>query len=134
MSSWAILPTTCCAGPCRMLYCSLLLYCNNDNIRVINQQVRDFVKDCYNRGGGRSSRPKGKLIVKSEAWWWLLYSWVYTARGPDLQNILRQSYNYLTTMPKLRSTYDGRLKFTKHPTKGARLFLATIHLQSCKIV
>jgi len=28
---------------------------------------------------------------------------------PDLQNILRQSYDYLTIMPKLRSTYDGRL-------------------------
>ena len=30
-------------------------------------------------------------------------------RGPDLPNILRQSYDYLTIMPKLRSTYDGRL-------------------------
>jgi len=30
-------------------------------------------------------------------------------QGPDLQNILRQSYDYLTIMPKLRSTYDGRL-------------------------
>jgi len=29
--------------------------------------------------------------------------------GPDLQNVLRQSYDYLTIMPKLRSTYDGRL-------------------------
>jgi len=29
--------------------------------------------------------------------------------GPDLQNILRQSYDYLTIMSKLRSTYDGRL-------------------------
>ena len=29
--------------------------------------------------------------------------------GPDLQNILRQSYDYLTIMPKLRSTYDGCL-------------------------
>ena len=28
---------------------------------------------------------------------------------PDVQNILRQSHDYLTTMPKLRSTYDGRL-------------------------
>ena len=31
--------------------------------------------------------------------------------GPDLQNILRQSYDYLTIMPKLRSTYDGRLRY-----------------------
>jgi len=31
-------------------------------------------------------------------------------QGPDLQNILRQSYDYLTTS-KLRSTYDGRLIF-----------------------
>ena len=26
---------------------------------------------------------------------------------PDIQNILRRSYDYLTMMPKLRSTYDG---------------------------
>jgi len=68
------LPTTCCAGPCRRFYC-----CNNKKIRVINQQVLDFVKDCYNSGGGRSSRPKGKLIVKREACWRLLYRWVYVA-------------------------------------------------------
>ena len=30
-------------------------------------------------------------------------------QGPDLQNILRQTYDYLTIMPKLRSTYDVRL-------------------------
>ena len=28
--------------------------------------------------------------------------------GPDLQNILRQSYDHLTIMAKLRSTYDTR--------------------------
>jgi len=28
---------------------------------------------------------------------------------PDLQNILRQSYDYLTIMPMLLSTYDERL-------------------------
>jgi len=32
-----------------------------------------------------------------------------TILGPDLQNILLQSYDYLTIMPKLQSTYDGRL-------------------------
>jgi len=32
-------------------------------------------------------------------------------QGPDLQNILRRSYDYLTMMPKLRSTYDGRLVY-----------------------
>jgi len=31
----------------------------------------------------------------------------------DLQNILRQSYDYLTIMSKLRSTYDGRIIFYK---------------------
>jgi len=30
-------------------------------------------------------------------------------QGPDLHNILQQSYDYLTIMPRLRSTYDGRL-------------------------
>ena len=33
-------------------------------------------------------------------------------RWPDLQNISRQSYDYLTIMPpKLRSTYDGRIVY-----------------------
>ena len=34
-----------------------------------------------------------------------------THLGPDLPNILRQSYDYLKIMQKLRSTYDGRLIF-----------------------
>jgi len=29
--------------------------------------------------------------------------------APDLQNILRQSYDYPTIMPKLRPTYNGRI-------------------------
>ena len=37
------------------------------------------------------------------------YQKAKTNLGPDLQNILRQSYDYLTIMPKLRSTYDRRL-------------------------
>ena len=42
--------------------------------------------------------------------------------GPDLQNILRQSYDYLTIMPKLRSTYDGRLIY-KSSYEGRKAFL-----------
>jgi len=42
--------------------------------------------------------------------------------GPDLQNILRQSYDYLTIMPKLRSTYDGRLIY-KTSYEGHKVFL-----------
>jgi len=38
-----------------------------------------------------------------------LRAWTSIVTGPGLQNILRQSYDYLTIMPKLRSTYDGRL-------------------------
>ena len=30
-------------------------------------------------------------------------------KRPDLQNVFRQSYDRLTIMRKLRSTYDGRL-------------------------
>jgi len=30
-------------------------------------------------------------------------------QDPDLQNILRQSYDYLSIMLKLQSTYDRRL-------------------------
>jgi len=43
-------------------------------------------------------------------------------QGPDLQNILRQSYDYLTTMPKLRWTYDGRLIY-KTSYEGPEAFL-----------
>jgi len=42
--------------------------------------------------------------------------------GPDLQNILRQSYNSLTIMPKLRSTYDGCLIY-KTFYEGCKDFL-----------
>ena len=34
---------------------------------------------------------------------------LFDEQGPNLQNILRQSYDILTIMPKLRSTYDGHL-------------------------
>ena len=37
---------------------------------------------------------------------------------PNLQNILRQSYDFLTIMPMLRSTYDGRLIY-----KGSKAIL-----------
>jgi len=30
-------------------------------------------------------------------------------QGPDLQNILRDSYDFLTIIPQSRSTYDGSL-------------------------
>ena len=53
--------------------------------------------------------------------------------GPDLQNILRQSYDYLTIIPKLRSTYDGRLIY-KTSYEQRKAFLDTIHLQNCKTV
>ena len=42
--------------------------------------------------------------------------------GPDLQNISRQSYDYLTLTPKLRSTYDGRLIY-KTSYGGRKAFL-----------
>jgi len=42
--------------------------------------------------------------------------------GSDLQNIIRQSYDYLTIMPKLRSTYDGRPIY-KTSYEGRKAFL-----------
>jgi len=45
-----------------------------------------------------------------------------TDLGPDLQNVLRQSYDYLTITTKLRSTCDGRL-ICKTPHKGRWAFL-----------
>jgi len=50
--------------------------------------------------------------------------------GPDLQNILRESCDYLTTVPKLRRTANLNMK---HLTKDAGLFFGdTIHLQTRK--
>ena len=43
-------------------------------------------------------------------------------QGPDLLNILRQSYDYLTIMPMLRSTYDGRSIY-KTSYEGRKAFL-----------
>jgi len=42
--------------------------------------------------------------------------------GADLLNILRQSYDHLTTMPKLQWTYDGRLAY-KASYEGHEAFL-----------
>jgi len=42
--------------------------------------------------------------------------------APDVQSILRQSYNYLTIMPKLRSTYDGHLIY-QTSYEGHKAFL-----------
>ena len=53
--------------------------------------------------------------------------------GPDLQNTLLQSNNYLTIMPKLRSTYDERLIY-KASDKERKAYLGTIHSRNCKIV
>jgi len=49
--------------------------------------------------------------------------------GSDLQNILGQSYDNAKVTIDLRRTSN----FTKRPTKDVRLFLGTIHLQTCKI-
>jgi len=57
----------------------------------------------------------GLVCVVSDVNWTI-------ALGPDLQNILRQSYDYLTIMPKLRSTYDGRLVY-KTSYEGRKAFL-----------
>jgi len=56
-----------------------------------------------------------------------------TSQEPDLQNILRQSYDSLTIMLKLRSTYDGRL-ICKTSYEERTAFSGTIHLQNRKIV
>jgi len=47
---------------------------------------------------------------------------VHQDQGPDLQNILRQSYDYLTIMAKLRSTYDERLIY-RTSYEGRKAFL-----------
>ena len=51
--------------------------------------------------------------------------------GLDLQNILQQSYDYLTIMQKLQSTYEGRL-FYKTSYKGCKSFLMVRF--TCRVV
>ena len=53
--------------------------------------------------------------------------------GPYLQNILRQSYDYLTIMQKLRSIYDGCLIY-KTFYEERTVFLSMIHSQNRKII
>ena len=58
--------------------------------------------------GGRNFSSAAATVCCPNA---VLYQWrsvLGGAHGPDSQNILRQSYDYLTIMPKLRPTYDGR--------------------------
>ena len=50
-----------------------------------------------------------------------------TKLGPDLRNILRQSYDYLTIMPNLRSTYDGRLIYQTSYEKAALILMYDLH-------
>jgi len=56
---------------------------------------------------------------------------VINCPGPNLQNILRQSYDYLTIMPKLRSIYD-RCLIQKTSYEGRKAFLR--YNLFCKIV
>jgi len=60
-----------------------------------------------------------------------IYTGLVDLQGPDLQNILRQSYDYLTIMPKLRSTYHGRLIY-KTSYEGRKVFLMVRF--TCKVV
>jgi len=43
--------------------------------------------------------------------------------APDLQNILRQSYDYLTIMAKLQLTNDGRLVYHQTSYEERKAFL-----------
>ena len=55
----------------------------------------------------------------------------FILQRPDLQNFLLQSYDYLTIMPNLRSTYDGRLIYqTSYEKRSAKSYVRF----TCKIV
>jgi len=65
---------------------------------------------------------------------WPTLGWRTTEdQGPDLQNILRQSYDYLTIMPTLRSIYDGRLIY-KTSYEERESFLGYNIVRSSEIV
>jgi len=90
-------------------YCSLLL------LLLLQLLTSGQTAQQSLRRGGRCSRPAGGRRVnahttgKSEVFILVLKGRSFVILGPDLQNILRQSYDCLTTVPKLRSTYDGHL-------------------------
>ena len=64
---------------------------------------------------GSTSAMTASRVTWKPSWaaspWHSVNSSVYkqTHHGPDVQNILWQSHDYLMIMPKLRSTYDRRL-------------------------
>ena len=70
-----------------------------------------------------SQNPIISCIMKSRL---VLSFWYRLTQGPDLQYILRQSYDYLTIMPKLQSTNDGRLIY--------KTCIGKIHVQNRNIV
>ena len=74
-------------------------------------------------GGGHIVSPPG-AITSLLLWCAVkkLLEWKHRHLGPNIKNILRQSYGYLTIMPKLRSTYDGRLIY-RTSCKGSKAFL-----------
>ena len=132
--------------------CCCVAWRNNGHGSIEGFTVSDFMCMCCLRpsvpsvlwrcwlGGRKGIRP-----VKKTEWWWgagvviclergadlhiaqlmplpLTVSCFSKIQEPDLQNILRQSYDYLTIMPKLRSTYDGRLVYkTSHEEHKAFL-------------
>ena len=65
------------------------------------------------QSGEPTSVNAAKLTSLIRGWWVVAIARdnvvIENRLGPDLQNILRQSYDYLTIMSKLRSTYDRRL-------------------------
>jgi len=76
---------------------------------TVGSLTDDTGSDCYQQNGGNADQV-------------LIGDMHQLNQGPDLQNILRQSYDYLTIMPKLRSTYDGRLMY-KTSYEGRKVFL-----------
>jgi len=79
--------------------------------RILNQSCPGKPSVCSGHGtclGRHCQCDTGVCLQKS------LRCITFINHGPDsgdqiYKNILRRSYDYLTIMPKLRSTYDGRL-------------------------
>ena len=61
------------------------------------------------RGARNRLGPPVNLPMQATVILRIFYRCFLTALEPDLQNVLRQFDDYPTIMPKLRSTYDGRL-------------------------
>ena len=103
-----------CSMPAKFYYPQPLLWRGRltakvRGCKITKTQIQVFLsRTCLARSNTEKLDPllPHQLSLEVSDAGWLAHC---SSQGPDIQNILWQSYDFLTIMPKLRSTYDGRL-------------------------